>query len=60
MNYIDKLDLRAIEQLMIGIQPAHQSIMYKSDDVENRDINRATYIRETLEKLRGGMNCELQ
>ncbi|MGO0807348.1 hypothetical protein ACTPEF_26220, partial [Clostridioides difficile] len=21
---------------------------------------RATYIRETLEKLRGGMNCELQ
>ncbi|MDB0440447.1 protein arginine kinase [Clostridioides difficile] len=60
MNYIKKLDLKAIERLMIGIQPAHQSIMYKSDDVKNRDINRATYIRETLEKLRGGINYELQ
>lgn len=61
MGYIENIKLDKIDKLMINIQPAHQSIMTENEDIKNRDINRAKYIRDTFEKIKvGGADYELQ
>ena len=61
MGYIENIKLDDLDKLMINIQPAHQSTMFENAERKDRDINRAKYIRETLEKLKvGGANYELQ
>ncbi|MDR0880447.1 MAG: protein arginine kinase [Clostridioides sp.] len=61
MGYIQNLNISDIDGLMIEIQPAHQSIMFELEEISNRDVNRAKYIRETFEKLKiGVMDSELQ
>ncbi len=61
MGYIENIKLDDLDKLMINIQPAHQSTMFENSEIKNRDINRAKYIRETLEKLKvGGADYELQ
>ena len=48
MGYISHLTLADINKLITDIQPAHQSIIYKSKCCDDRDINRAMHIRNIL------------
>lgn len=51
MGYIKNLNLQEIDNLIISIQPAHQSIIHNITNQKDRDINRANYIREVLGSL---------
>jgi len=49
MGYINNMTTKEIDKLMVDVQPGHQSKIYKSNDYSNRDINRAIYLRKSLE-----------
>jgi protein arginine kinase len=48
MGYITNITTREIDKLMVDVHPGHQSKIYKSNDYNKRDINRAIYLRKSL------------
>lgn len=50
INYLNNISISEIDNLIIAIQPGHQSNLYNSKDIEDRDINRANYVRTVLNK----------
>lgn len=51
MGYIKGISFSEIDDLLISVQPAHQSMIYGSNNREDRDVNRAEFIRKKLEGL---------
>ncbi|KDR94341.1 protein arginine kinase [Peptoclostridium litorale DSM 5388] len=51
MGYIKDISTREIDLLFIRIQPAHQLKMFNPKTPGERDVKRAGFIREQLEKM---------